>query len=562
MDGASSELGSEVYSNKGRQVKQNLSRIKTKESKTKQIQPYSTGKMSSLTPPATTASATPSPLAIGRTFLKQFYHVLTTSPDMIYKFYNPSSVLSHGEGSKPTTPTTMESLKDPKDLKDRFFSWAANPEDPVRFELENGAIDAQESINGGVLLVVTGHMYLGEDNRRPFCHTFFLHPFSPPNSTKRSYYVHNDVLRFLQVGDGTPLLSDAGAVETTADQQPVEPAEDEEIQAEAAPVEGEKKDEEEPTVKQTEEQEVPEHKPELEHAADQEEPVEESKGEPIDEEAVEETKEEVVFVEDIKEDSNKQRKTKGKKNGKAEQPPSSPKPPAGSWASLVASSADKPAPPAPPKKTAPAPFKKAAPPPPPAPAIVPTTAITEPTDEPEDEDETPATEGSNRSTTDHTRRHRRDPDNTLVVKNVPDGAKEADIRTLFEPFATATSTKVVGITVSAHRGLAFVDYDSAAPVVAALESPDRPFSLNGRVLDMEQKTMDVQRRAARGGGGSGGGGAGGGGGRNAPPSTRNAGAENGVRGGREGRGGGGTRRGGGGRDGRGGSDRGGGRGGR
>lgn len=429
-------------------------------------------------------SANPSPLAIGRTFLKQFYHVLTTTPDMIYKFYNPSSVLSHGEGSNPTTPTTMESLKDPKDLKDRFFSWAANPEDPVRFELEHGAIDAQESINGGVLLVVTGHMYLGEDTRRPFCHTFFLHPFSPPNSTKRSYYVHNDILRFLQVDSTSttvPISPRTIPLDAHADADAVEVAAKEE--EETVPLEESAMT----TAVQLVEETKHDNESMMKHI--QEEPVEETKEEPIAEETVEVTNNEVVAVNNTKaEDMNKQRKAKGKKNGKAEQSPVSPK--VGSWASLVASSAEKPLPsPAPVTVTLPL-----------IPAVVPYPAD-EPTPPvvPVEIDLETLEPLPSKSTSEHVRRYRRDPDNTLVIKNVPDGAKEADIRALFEHFANVTNAKVVGITVSAHRGLAFVDYDSSAPVVAALESPDRPFSLSGRVLDLEQKTMDVQRRAARGG---------------------------------------------------------------
>jgi len=410
---------------------------------------------------------------------------------MIYKFYNNSSVLSHGEGSNPTTPTTIESLKDPKDLKDRFFSWATNPEDPVRFELENGAIDAQESINGGVLLVVTGHMYLGEHTCRPFCHTFFLHPFSPPNSTKRSYYVHNDVLRFLQVNTaiGSPVRADeavldanAHVIEATTTSEGDDQRTD---QPDVAVDQSEQKGEE--AFEESKEDETLAVKEALEEA------VEESKDDALVEEAVEETKEEVVVIDDSKEtDTNKQKKNKGKKNGKSEQFLTHPKPPLGSWASLVASTADKPV-----QAPAPAPPVIVTPPAPPAePTSTPLVVLEE-------------TEASilamdpipSKSATEHVRRHRRDPDHTLVIKNVPDNAKEADIRDLFEPFASATYTKVVGITVSAHRGLAFVDYDSSAPVVAALESSERPFSLYGRVLDMEQKTMDVQRRAARGGGG-------------------------------------------------------------
>ena len=434
--------------------------------------------MSSPTPPSN-----PSPLAIGRTFLKQYYHVLTTTPEMIYKFYRPSSVLSHGEGSNPTVPATLESLglSAKTDLKDRFFSWADSSGDPVRFELEHGAIDAQESVGGGVLLVVTGHMYLG-NSRKPFCHTFFLNVFSAENSPKRQYYVHNDVLRFLQ--EEAPLTESSltsvaeGDEENVVSEEPV-PVIDEQ------PAKEEEKDQVHPEPNDAVESEVESAGDDVAAAAVAEpvaksalpeeyiEGVEETKEEPA-----EEIEEATTEAPDVKEEEPK------------ESAPSKPKPPPGSWASLVASgggngAAAAPAKTAPvvKKQAAPAPKKEKAPP-----------QEEQPIKKEKEIKKVP--DNTMQKGVDTKPRGRRDPDFTLVIKNVQDGVKEADVRLVFEPFAIQTNTKIVGITVS-QRGLAFVDYDSAAPVLAALEKKDS-FVLNGKSVNIDQKTNDNKNRG-RGG---------------------------------------------------------------
>ena len=57
-------------------------------------------------------------------------------------------------------------------------------ENVVCFDLKHGAIDAQETVNGGILLVVTGHLTLGTStsttNTRQSVHTFLLNNGAPP----------------------------------------------------------------------------------------------------------------------------------------------------------------------------------------------------------------------------------------------------------------------------------------------------------------------------------------------------------------------------------------------
>mmetsp|Transcript_1586 Transcript_1586/g.4342 ORF Transcript_1586/g.4342 Transcript_1586/m.4342 type:complete len:167 (-) Transcript_1586:289-789(-) len=103
-------------------------------------------------------------------------------------------------------------------------------------------------------------------------------------------------------------------------------------------------------------------------------------------------------------------------------------------------------------------------------------------------------------------RGKRDPDCTLVIKNITSDTTEADVRGLFEPFAGETGTKVIGLTVSGARSIAFVDFDSPKPVLAAVEKfKENPSQLNGRNLEIYQKTADQKRRNQGGRGGYGGG---------------------------------------------------------
>jgi hypothetical protein len=86
---------------------------------------------------------------------------------------------------------------------------------------------------------------------------------------------------------------------------------------------------------------------------------------------------------------------------------------------------------------------------------------------------------------------KRDPDMTLVIKNISPETTEADIRGLFEQFAISTDAKVMGCTVSSHRIVAFVDYSSPAAVLAAIEAHNnKPLVLHDQVLVLYQKTFE------------------------------------------------------------------------
>lgn len=425
-------------------------------------------------------SAGPTPQMIGIRFVKTYYQVLSSAPDQIFKFYKPSSVLSHGEGSTPTSAVDFENY----DLKVR---WG----EAQRFDFDNGAIDAQPSSDGGILLSVTGHVLVkagdGKEERKGFVHTFFLALGSLPNKQK-TYYVKNDILRFLK--SDVPSIVDAAPVDPSPESEAVTP---EPAKEETAPMEESDVVEEEPKEENNEDGpaeviEEPADAPNDENEAkveDEPAPAEEKPKEAKDEPPKETTSEPKK-----KEKGKRQRgRAKSPQNAAKQQPAS--KPTTGSWASLVASGSGStatptPAAPSTPART-PAAEKKAE-----------TPAKFTAQSEKEEKTDAPNTKENGKSNKD---KPKRDPDNTLVIKNLPDGTKEADLLAIFEPFAVQVNAKIVSSTISSHRGLAFVDYDSVAPVMAAVEQHGKePIQLNGKVLEVDQKTAEQRARKARGGG--------------------------------------------------------------
>eukprot|EP00979_Chaetoceros_neogracilis_P006232 scaffold1252_cov246-Chaetoceros_neogracile.AAC.4 len=202
-------------------------------------------------PPATA----PSPLLIGKAFIKQYYQVLSTNPAQITKFYKPNSLISHS--LLPSVPGITKTLKEYQDDKtstntntNALFAWC-RPEkgDKLCFDFGRGAIDAQETINGGILLIVTGHIRLpcwkadGEDDgMKRFVHTFFLNNGAPAGK-KRQFYVHNDVLRFMDQGVVLDSDSDSSIVEVeykqTDEVVSVSEKESVSVQVPESPVQGE-----------------------------------------------------------------------------------------------------------------------------------------------------------------------------------------------------------------------------------------------------------------------------------------------------------------------------------
>ncbi|KAI7743743.1 hypothetical protein M8C21_017712, partial [Ambrosia artemisiifolia] len=119
---------------------------------------------------------------VGNAFVQQYYHILHQSPGLVHRFYQDISKLGRPEddGSMSIT-TTMDAINS-KILSLNY--------DEFRAEIKS--VDAQESLSGGVNVLVTGCL-TGKDNvLKKFTQSFFLAP------QDKGYYVLNDMFRYME----------------------------------------------------------------------------------------------------------------------------------------------------------------------------------------------------------------------------------------------------------------------------------------------------------------------------------------------------------------------------
>lgn len=462
-------------------------------------------------PPGSAPAGAPSPLIIGKSFIKQYYQVLSTNPEQITKFYKPDSVLSHSlQPSVPTVPKTLASSTD------QFFQWAKSSKDDdddeepkLCFDFGSGAIDAQESINGGILLVVTGHITLPKQPAKTFVHTFFLNNGAAPGK-KRQFYVHNDILRFLEEGSHE---------ETTTTTTEIATEEEQSVAATTGTDKFEKASADAVVSSASEPQETPVARAaeavvqETNH--DQGTQDDSSPPPPLDKTVANETDEskdkvhdevaDVVPVADSMEgdvappqakDEKKSKKSRSRgrsRKSRSSSPTETDKKgnakskAQGSWASLVAG--NKPSAvaaaaaevaanfsevsitssPQEQKKKAPGQKESAA-------KVAPS----------ETSKEKPSAALGGGAT-------QRTPEATILIKNLPEKSKESEIRAMVKPYADKLNKKILGITLLASRGFAFVDFDSKVVVDAVVKDAanekkgQEKFVLNGKILDVGRK---------------------------------------------------------------------------
>ncbi|MBA0802734.1 hypothetical protein Gohar_013008, partial [Gossypium harknessii] len=118
---------------------------------------------------------------VGNAFVHQYYLILHQSPELVHRFYHDSSKLGRPEenGGMSIT-TTMQAINE------KILSLGYG-----EFTAEITTVDAQDSHNGGVLVLVTGYLTGKDKVKRKFTQSFFLAP------QDKGYFVLNDVFRFV-----------------------------------------------------------------------------------------------------------------------------------------------------------------------------------------------------------------------------------------------------------------------------------------------------------------------------------------------------------------------------
>jgi hypothetical protein len=165
-------------------------------------------------------AAAPPPILIAKQFIKHYYPILTQSPQHLHKFYHPKeSSLTYIITPEDTAANDTSGLVW-EDIKSKL-----NFCEGARMDLTSGFIDAQQTYDGGVLVVILGEMTLKkpnsddyEDFKRKFVHTLLLKGSSSGHA-KRKFFVSNDIFRFLdleqtQVSNGPEVDGSFAEVET------------------------------------------------------------------------------------------------------------------------------------------------------------------------------------------------------------------------------------------------------------------------------------------------------------------------------------------------------------
>ncbi|KAL6511106.1 hypothetical protein OROGR_022230 [Orobanche gracilis] len=118
---------------------------------------------------------------VGNAFVQQYYHILHNSPGVVHRFYHDISKLGRPEEDGSMSITTTLKAIDEKIVSLNYGD----------FRAEIKTVDAQESFDGGVHVLVTGYL-TGKDNAvHNFAQSFFLAP------QEMGYFVLNDMFRYV-----------------------------------------------------------------------------------------------------------------------------------------------------------------------------------------------------------------------------------------------------------------------------------------------------------------------------------------------------------------------------
>jgi hypothetical protein len=127
---------------------------------------------------------------VGNAFVNQYYNVLHQSPLVVHRFYTDASRLTRAEAG---TDGAVDTVVTQTEIHDKVMSL-----DYSDFKAEIKTVDSQESLMGGVLVMVSGSLSTKSTGKRNFTQTFFLAP------QEKGYFVLNDIFRYL---DEAPLVS-------------------------------------------------------------------------------------------------------------------------------------------------------------------------------------------------------------------------------------------------------------------------------------------------------------------------------------------------------------------
>ncbi|GBG76544.1 hypothetical protein CBR_g22292 [Chara braunii] len=135
----------------------------------------------------------PQAYVVGNSFVSQYYNVLHHSPQVVHRFYTDASTFTRADAGTDGAVSTMVGQRAIHDkvMEQRAILEKAMERDGLDWKAEIKTVDSQYSLNGGVLVMVTGALADKGHSTRNFVQSFFLAP------QETGYYVLNDIFRYL-----------------------------------------------------------------------------------------------------------------------------------------------------------------------------------------------------------------------------------------------------------------------------------------------------------------------------------------------------------------------------
>ncbi|XP_034544614.1 ras GTPase-activating protein-binding protein 2 isoform X3 [Notolabrus celidotus] len=128
----------------------------------------------------------PSPLLVGREFVRQYYTLLNKAPDFLHRFYGRNSSYVHG-GLDPSGKLA-EAVYGQAEIHKKVMSLQFS-----ECHTKIRHVDAHATLSDGVVVQVLGELSNNGQPMRKFMQTFVL---APEGSVANKFYVHNDIFRY------------------------------------------------------------------------------------------------------------------------------------------------------------------------------------------------------------------------------------------------------------------------------------------------------------------------------------------------------------------------------
>nr|XP_020447472.1 ras GTPase-activating protein-binding protein 2 isoform X3 [Monopterus albus] len=125
----------------------------------------------------------PSPLLVGREFVRQYYTLLNKAPDFLHRFYGRNSSYVHG-GLDPNGKVA-EAVYGQAEIHKKVMSLQFS-----ECHTKIRHVDAHATLSDGVVVQVLGELSNNGQPMRKFMQTFVL---APEGSVANKFYVHNDI---------------------------------------------------------------------------------------------------------------------------------------------------------------------------------------------------------------------------------------------------------------------------------------------------------------------------------------------------------------------------------